>query len=152
MCLFRSCNVWYHGSDKNLKLKFMRPSQQRYHTSLGKCITWATSRQIEGKKSKKTENKLHVRDSINFNILSINKWSKKKMENMHRKGGVGGKGKKNGSKTTTKIYTLHNMIMLLVRIKKRREREREKMTMMNFMLANFLEWSRTESKWDGKRL
>lgn len=48
-----------------------------------------------GWEKRKDENKLHVRDSINFNILSINKWSKKKkMENMHKKGGIGGLGEK----------------------------------------------------------
>jgi hypothetical protein len=36
-------------------------------------------------REKKTENKLHVRVPINFNILSINKWSKKKgKKNMHK--------------------------------------------------------------------
>lgn len=74
----------------------MKSSQQRYHhTSLElyhvACI--ATNRRKKKEKRKKTENKLHVRDSINFNILSINKWSKKKMENMHKKGAVGGEKK-----------------------------------------------------------
>ena len=68
----------------------MRPSQQRYHTSLEK---YHVGNIATNRKGKKTENKLHVRDSINFNILSINKWSKKKMENMHKKE-VGGEEKK----------------------------------------------------------
>lgn len=79
----------------------MRPSQQRYHTSLEKYHVGNIATNRKGKK--KTENKLHVRDSIKFNILSINKWSKK-MENMHKKGVDVGGEEKNGSKTTTKIY------------------------------------------------
>lgn len=78
----------------------MRPSQEREDITLRELCHVGFSLPYRDGIEKKTENKLHVRDSINFNILcqSISGARKRRMEFMGD--GRGWWVTKNGSKTT----------------------------------------------------